>query len=129
MSGNAYLFYGDAAERIDRNGSSMFVLFERAVALTLAQFMGLVGGLYAAAGFYGPVDVGMAVTGIGGATSAHSLGDLRLPGSPYGEHSAMRTRRCDARDLQSDPQGIARLLTSRLFSASAGYEFDPLAED
>lgn len=129
MAGNAYLFYGDAAETIDRGGSSVFVLLERAIALNLAQFLGLVGGLYAAAEFFGPVDVGMAVTGIEGAISAHSLGDLRFPGSPYGEYSAMRTARTDARNLHEVPKEVAISLADRLFSASAGYMFDPLAED
>lgn len=128
MAGNAYLFFGGAAERIDRNGNSLFTLFETALALTLTQFLGLAGALYTAAGFYGPVDLGMAVTGIAGSISAHSLGDLHFSGSPYGEHTARRTRRCDAADLQVDPKGVARFLTSRLFRASAGYEFDPLAD-
>jgi hypothetical protein len=129
MAGNASLFYGAAAERIERNGSAVFALFEKGLVLTLAQFLGLTGGLYAAAGFYGPVDVGMAVTGIAGAISAHSLGDLRFPGSPYGGRSARRTRRCDARELHENPRDMARFLTGRLFSALAGYDFDPLAED
>ncbi len=129
MTGDAYLFYGAAAEATDRNGHLIFTLFERGIALTLSQFLGLCGGLQAAAGFHGFVDVGMAVTGIEGSISAHSLGDFRLQNSPYGEPSATRTLRCDSRDLQHDPQGIARKLLARLFSASAGYDFDPLAEN
>jgi hypothetical protein len=127
-AGNAYPFYGAAAEVINRNGRSVFTLFERGIALTLAQFLGLAGGL-CGRGFYGPVDIGMAVTGIEGSISAHSQGDFRFQGSPYGEPSARRTKRCGSRDFHADPQSIARELLSRLFSASAGYDFDPLGQD
>lgn len=128
MDGRAYLFYGDAAESIDHNGHRIFTLFERGIAITLAQFLGLTGALYEAGGLHGPVDVGMAVTGIAGAISAHSLGDARFQGRPYGEDSATRTRRCDARELREEPAGVALSLLGRLFSASTGYDFDPLAE-
>jgi hypothetical protein len=130
MDGRAYLLQGDAAGMEQRHpGEPLFVLYGRGIALTLAQFMALAGALYEAGGLYGPVDVGMAVTGIEGAVSAHSLGDRFFAGSPYGEDSARRTERCDARDLRERPQAVSQRLLARLFSASFGRDFDPLAED
>jgi hypothetical protein len=131
MDGRADLFQAEAAavEHRHPGAQPLFVLYERGIALTLAQFMALAGALYKAGGLYGAVDVGMAVTGIEGAVSAHSLGDRFLAGTPYGEDCARRTERCDARDLQEDPQSVSRRLLARLFSASLGRDLDPLAEE
>ena len=125
MDGKSYLFYGGAADI--RN--SMLVVFETGIALNLAQFFGAVGALYNAGGLYGPVDVGMAVTGVSGAILSHTLGERRFPGSPYGEESASRTERSDTRDLHERPREIAHALLSRFFSATFGRDLDPLTED
>ncbi|HEY5051789.1 MAG TPA: ATP-binding protein [Solirubrobacterales bacterium] len=130
LDGSGYLFYGGAAEVTQRNnGSPVFALFETGIALALAQFLGLAGGLYGAGGFYGPVDVGMAVTGIKGATSVRSLGKRYFQSPPYGEETASRTKRCDARELQERPQEVSQWLLSRLFKASLGRDFNPLSEE
>lgn len=127
MNGRGYLFYGGAAEwTTRRGGESVFVLFEHGVAVTLAQFLGLAGALYQAGGFYGPVDVGMAVTGIRGAVSARSLGDRFFAGAPYGEEGATRTERCNARDLSDHCDEVSHRLLGRLFRASFGADLNPL---
>jgi hypothetical protein len=128
MDGNAYLFFGSAAEARDRNGHSIFVLFEKGIALTLVQFFRLAGTLFSTGGLYGPVDVGFALTGIEGSISARTLRDLAFPGAPFGRPSATRAERRDAGELLDDPAGITHSLTRRLFNASTGFDFDPLAE-
>lgn len=80
MDGRAYLFYGHAAA-IDRTRSGAperLIAFETGIALNLAEFLALVGALFAAGGLYGYVDVGMAVTGIHGAVSSHRVGQPLL---------------------------------------------------
>jgi hypothetical protein len=129
MNGRGYLFYGSAADRDAHSGGEpVFVLHERGIALTLAQFLGLAGALYQAADFHGQVDVGMAVTGIQGAISAHSVGDRFFQASPYGEQDATRTERCDARELRDQPRAVSLRLLSRLLRASFGSAFDPLED-
>jgi hypothetical protein len=125
MDGKGYLFYGGAADTRD----SMLVVYETGIALNLTQFLGMVGALYSAGGLFGPVDVGMAVTGVSGAISSHTLGERRFAGSPYGEASASRTERSDTRDLHERPREVAHALLARFFSATFGRDLDPLAED
>ncbi len=125
MDGKGYLFYGGAADM--RN--SMLVVYETGIALNLAQFLRVIGALYSAGGLYGPVDVGMAVTGVSGAISSHTLGERRFPGSPYGEENALRTERSNTRDLHERPREVAQALLGRFFSATFGRDLDPLAED
>jgi len=124
MDGTGYLFYGGAADMRD----SKLVVYETGIALNLAQFLGVAGALYVAGGLYGPVDVGMAVTGISGAISSHTLGERRFAGSPYGEDRATRTERSDTRELCERPSEVAQALLGRFFSATYGRDLDPLAE-
>jgi hypothetical protein len=108
---------------------SRLVVYETGIALNLTQFLGMVGALYSAGGLFGPVDVGMAVTGVSGAISSHTLGERRFAGSPYGEESASRTERSDARELHERPREVAHALLGRFFSATFGRDLDPLAKD
>jgi len=55
-----HLFCGRAAELV--NGR--LLVFENIVAGLTARFLAVMGGLYAAGGYRGPVDVGLAVTGL-----------------------------------------------------------------
>lgn len=125
MDGKGYLFYGGAADTRE----SKLIVYERGIAINLAQFFGLAGALYHAGGLYGPVDVGMAITGLGGAISSYTFGDRFFRGSPYGEEIASRTERSNTRDLHEHPQDVSQKLLSRFFSATLGREFNPLLED
>jgi hypothetical protein len=131
MDGRCYLFYGGAADTTDRRTPdlpSTFLFYERGVALNLAQFLSLVAAFYEAGEQYGPIDVGMAVTGIRGAMSAHLYSD-HMPASPYQEQSAFRTVRCDTRELLEDPMAVSRRLLDRLIRAmSNGHSWDPLSD-
>lgn len=131
MDGRCYLFYGGAAARSDRNnaGHPIFALYERGVALNLARFLALVAAYYRASEQWGPIDVGIAVTGIRGAISAHLVGDILSVPQPYGDEAALRALRCDARDLVEDPVALSRTLLERLMRAMSGKDdFDPLGD-
>jgi hypothetical protein len=130
MDGRCYLFYGGAADKTDRNhsGQPVFMLYERGIALNLAEFLTLVGAFYEAGGQHGPIDIGMAVTGIRGAVSAHMHSD-HLHSPVYQDEGAFRTVRCEARELSDDPLAVSRRLLDRLLRAmSDGYSWDPLTE-
>lgn len=131
MDGRCYMFYGGAADSTERRSPelpSSYLLYERGIALNLAQFMALVGAFYEAGAQYGPVDVGMAITGIRGAISAHAYSD-HLVWPAYRDDGAFRTARYDSRELSADPMGVARHLIDRLLrSISHGSSWDPLAD-
>lgn len=133
MDGRAYLFYGHAAaiDRRSANGPDMFIAFETGIALGLAQFLAAVGALYETGGLFGFVDIGMAVTGLQGAVSSHRLGQA-IPSfsmDPYGDQAALRTVRCDARDVSQEALVLVRRLTGRLMRALYGADLDPLSSD
>lgn len=131
MDGRCYFFYGGAAVTSDRNnaGRRIFVLYERGIAVNLAQFLALVGAYYRAGGQWGPIHVGMAVTGIRGAISAHFMEDISMVVQPYGDDVAVRALPCDARDLGEDPLAVSRNLMDRLVRAmSGGIAWDPLSD-
>lgn len=130
MDGRCYFFYGGAATiREPYSGARVFLLFERGISVNLAQFLALVAAYYRAGGQWGPVDVGMAITGIQGASSAHFSQDVLHSPLPYAEPQAVRAKRYDARDLIEDPLAVSRELTDRLLRAvSDGVEWDPLED-
>ena len=129
MDGRCYLFYGGAAELRTRNhGEPVLWLFEHGIAATLTQFLSLVGRLYEAGGLYGPIDVGMAVTGIRGAISSYRHDSFLFTPTPYGDEAAFRSKRCDATDLIESPENLSQWLLERLFRASYGTDLNPLEQ-
>lgn len=131
MDGRCYLFYGGAAISSDRNNAQrpIFALYEIGIALNLARFLTLVAAYYGAGEQWGPIDVGIAVTGIRGAISAHLIDDILSVAQPYGDEAALRTLRCDVRDLVEDPIAVSRMLLERLMRATSGKDgFDPLGD-
>jgi hypothetical protein len=105
------------------------VLYERGIAINLAQFLALVGAYYRAGGQWGPIHVGMAVTGIRGAVSSHFMEDISMVAQPYGDDEAVRALPFDARDLGEDPVAVSRKLLDRLMRAmSGGAVWDPLGD-
>jgi hypothetical protein len=131
MDGRCYFFYGGAAVTSDRNnaGRPIFALYERGIAVNLAQFLALVGAYYRAGDQWGPIHVGMAVTGIRGVISAHFMEDISMVAQPYGDEIAVRTLPFDARELEEDPVAASRKLMDRLMRAmSGGILWDPLSD-
>jgi hypothetical protein len=66
LDGSGYLFCGSAAEE---HGGRLLIYEDQVAGLTV-RFLSVLGGLYDAAGYLGPVDVGVAVTGMRGGVSA-----------------------------------------------------------
>lgn len=130
MDGRSYLFYGGAAQARSRGyDKSVFYLFERGIAVNLAQFLAMVGALYRAGDQWGPVDIGMAVTGIRGAVSAEFSSNLLHSRHQYGDEQAVRAKRFDARELQEEPTRIGLELVDRLFrAASGGADWNPFSD-
>lgn len=123
MDGRCSLFYGHAASRREDS----FLVYERGIALTLAQFLACTAALYERGNVYGPVDIGMAVVGIRGAVSSFMAGDLLNIPTPYAEDVAIRHLRCQTAELAEDPALMARRLTGRLVKALTGADLDPLS--
>lgn len=129
FDGRGQLFCGRAADRLDRKEyeaeqPGQLVIFEQIVVGNLASFLALMFELYDAAGYFGPVDIGIALTGIRDAQAFRVARGFSNPYSAYPDDSYMKVARVDAEELRS-----ARLLTasllSRFFEALVGPGFDP----
>lgn len=125
--GSGYLFCGRAAEEAN---SGKLQLFENLVAGLTARFLCVLGGLYAAGTYLGPVDVGIAVTGLKGAVSCtlpqHVIDRHFL--QPYDRDQYRRTERFSASSLGDDPRSAARKLVSPLIRAITAEGYDPFSE-
>jgi hypothetical protein len=128
--GSGHLFCGRAAAR---RGDDLAVIEPLIVGLTV-RFLALLGRLYAAADYLGPVDTGVAVVGVQGAVSAilttrYGGGYYRL-GTPmhYDRNTYRRTGRFAAGGLLDDPHGAARSLTERLYRTTSGGAYEPFAQ-
>ena len=125
--GSGRLFCGRAAERVQ---SDEFWLFEDLVAGLTARFLSVLGGLYAAGAYLGPVDTGLAVTGLRGAVSSnlssHILSRHFL--QPYERDEYRRTGQFPAAALNDDPRAAARKLVLPLTWAITGERYDPFSD-
>lgn len=126
LDGSGRLFCGRAAEST-QNGD--FLLFENLVAGFTTRFLHVLGGLYAAGAYLGPVDVGVAVTGLRGAVSSHLADDImtRHARQPYERDEYRRTGRFLALDLSQDPRSAARRLVLPLVRAITQESYDPFS--
>lgn len=129
VDGRGYLFVGRAAERLGAahgQGPGELVLFEEIVAGNLASFLSLHGAFYENAGYNGPVDVGVAVTGIEGASSAQRRSRHTFEYGAYGAPTYTRTARVSAQELL-EAETVAGRLLRRLLDASAWPGYNPFA--
>jgi hypothetical protein len=120
--GTGHLFSGRVADRLD---SGKFVLFEDTIAGNLASFFAALGEVYAAAGYAGQVDVGVAVLHIEEAVSTHLRRAYRPPRFDADEYR--RTSRVVTAELRQ-PQGVTMELLRRLLEAVAP-SFNPFTSD
>jgi len=127
LDGSGHLFCGRAAERLQ---SGEFWLFENLVAGLTARFMSVLGGLYAAGAYLGPVDAGIAVIGLEGALSSALAENVytRHSRSSYDRAEYRRTGRFPATILTQDPRHAARRLVTPLTRAITGERYDPFSE-
>jgi len=126
LDGSGYLFCGSAAEEHD----GRLLVYEDQVAGLTVRFLSVLGGLYNAAGYLGPVDVGVAITGMRGGVSAalqdHLIFRHRL--EPYEDDRYLRTGRFMASLLRDDPQAAARNLVMPLVRVITMEGYDPFPE-
>lgn len=122
LDGSAHLFGGRAGTSM-RDGRR--VLFEPYVAGNVTRFLAILGGLYARAGYFAPVGIGVAVTGLKDAVSHADRWD-RLS-TPYPKDDFRRVRRLAASALASEPRESAMALVGDLVEASTGPYFDVFA--
>jgi hypothetical protein len=126
LDGSGRLFCGRAAEEAQRGE---FLLFEDLVAGLTTRFLHVLGGLYAAGAYLGPVDTGVAVTALRGAVSSH-LGDdimTKYSRQPYERDEYRRTERFPALALSQDPRSAARRLVLPLVRAITQESYDPFS--
>ena len=120
--GGGHLFCGRAAER--RQGDLR--IFEDVVAGLTSRFLSVLGGLYAAGSYLGPVDIGLAITGLRGGISNFLLNQWDYPW-PYDKDQYRRTERFSALMLTNDPTGAARKLVLPLTRAITRERYDPFS--
>jgi hypothetical protein len=121
FDGRGQLFCGRAAAP---GQSAEFVLFEVIVAGNLASFFALMAELFDAAGYVGPVDVGIALTGIRGAQALTAVQNLMGSARGYPACTYQTTTRVPADALRA-PRDLTRQILGRFFEALAGPEYDP----
>jgi hypothetical protein len=120
IDGRGWLFCGRAAEQLK---SGLLAIFEGIIASHVSLFFALMGAYYEAAGYYGQVDVGLAVIGISNGVS----GSLSAGGHVVGHYAPptfTRTERVLAAELR-EPEKVASQMLRRLNDTTAGTDFDP----
>jgi hypothetical protein len=125
LDGGGHLFCGRAAQRYP---SGAFLIFEHTVAGLTSRFLAVLGGLYAAGGYLGPVDVGLAVTGLRGGISNVVSQWIGVEPEPFDKDQYRRTERFSAPILSNDPRGSARKLVLPLTQAITRERYDPFSD-
>jgi hypothetical protein len=123
LNGSGHLFCGRAAEEYD----GRLHIFEDIVAGLTARFLTLLGSLYVAGSYFGPVDVGLAVTGLRGGISHWLSQQIAASPRPYYKERYRRTGRFSAIKLKDDPCGAARKLVLPLARALTTESYDPFS--
>ena len=88
----------------------------------------MLGGLYAAGGYLGPVEVGLAVTGLRGGISNVLSQWLAGHPWPFNKDQYRRTEHFSALMLSNDPRGAARKLVLPLTRAITRDRYDPFSQ-
>jgi len=136
MDGRAVLFASSAVRRVtDRTGQrdsdGAKYIFERNIAGNLAAFIGATAVLFEQAGYFGAVDLGVAVTNLHGAMSVGRYEHVRSPmvirshEPAYNSSTYTRTCRLSAARELAKPENVALALLGRLFIATTGRDYDP----
>lgn len=101
-----------------------FRLFENLIAGLTTRTFAVLGGLYAAARYYGAVDVGVAVVGLAGRPQVESgsVSGATVPISFTSDY--YETDRVAASELLTEPQTVAKRLVLRLTQSTASI-YDP----
>lgn len=120
LDGRGHLFCGRAADTLRTGGAP--TVMEQVIAGNVETFLALMHDVYSVAGYHGHVDIGVALTGLRGATSQFGRYGRRFP---YPTDEYARTERVAAGEL-SEAEAVARRLLRHFFDAVTGFEgFDP----
>jgi hypothetical protein len=113
LDGSGRLFCACAAAEPE----GRLLVYEDLVAGLTTRFLAVLGSLYAAGGYLGSVDVGLAVKGLEGGVSAYlqEHRTLRRHPQPYDRDEYRRTERFSALALKVDPRSAARRISLPLF--------------
>lgn len=123
FDGTGHIFCGRAAERIGNN----FMFFPSLAAGITMRFITLLGILYDRANYMGPIDIGLAITGLKGCVITGNKGVIR-GAIPYDRDKYRRTDRVSAIIFKEDPRSVAKKLLMPLFDAMSQELFDPFSE-
>jgi hypothetical protein len=128
LDGRGQLFCGRATDtKRDGDGSSPFII-EIVIAGNVEAFFAVMGKLYEAAGYFGHVDVGVAVTGIQGASSERRNRNFGLRDFHYSSDAFTRTERVAAGEL-AEPSVVTHRLLRNFYEATTGIiDCNPFAE-
>jgi hypothetical protein len=128
IDGRSVLFAGNAAQRIHENANDTMgrkYVFERHIAGNVASLFAAAGTLYEIANYFGPVDVGVAVTNLEGAVGVgryeNVSGIVLWSQAPtFNAATFTRVKRLGAASELHDAEGVALSLLGRLFAATTG---------
>ena len=116
--GTGHFFSGAAAAKTGEDRQTKAV-HDGLVAVNAARFLALMAALYEASGYWGSVEVGLAVTGIKGAISGQLVGSLgEKRAEPYPDDDYRETRRFSRLELSDNTLNCAQHLTRRLFATT-----------
>lgn len=124
LDGGGHLFCGGVAELYDNN----LLIFEVLVAGLTTKFLAVMGRLYTAGAYLGPVDVGLAVTGIRGGISDVLRNRRGVRPYAFDKDDYRRTDRFLASALENDPRSAARSLVFPLIRATTRDSYDPFVD-
>jgi schlafen family protein len=117
LDGRGQLFCGRATDALLKSTDP--ILIEVVIAGNIEAFLAVMGALYAAAGYHGAVDVGLAITGVRGARSERQR--RNFGGPPYPVDGYTRTLRVAAGELE-DPADVGQRLLGHFFEATTGID-------
>ncbi len=125
-NGDGHLFCSQVSRR-DQSGS--LVLMDSLVASLTTRLCYLLGQVYNAAAYLGPIDVGLAVNGLTGAFSSRlKHGDAMTWTLPrYNRPEYRKSGQFAATTFFSDPKSVAQALTGPLFRDISNSLHDPFA--
>lgn len=132
IDGRGQLFLGRAADRDHApyqppSESRPLVIREELVIGNLAAFFSMMAAFYRSAAYVGPVDVGLALTGMNGAFSSIRRLAFADKEDAFNSDSYSRDDRLDIRELDDAPAVTMRMLRDFL-DATAGERYDPFKE-
>jgi hypothetical protein len=111
VDGRCVLFAANATRAINEEGGRKYV-FERNIAGNFAAFVASVATLFAEANYFGPVDLGVAVTNLDGAASSAQTESMTGPAlmrrvATFNASTFRRVRRLGAASELQDAEGVA----------------------